>query len=315
MSSEKRFTAGAGSLEVRLSQGTLNETSKVGFSEEVSNLRIKIWFKNTGTLKKGGFSFLFRSAAQMRRLILVLPGQIAWIKCDAVSSDILLGAALKVNEKSIAISANLCAALNKKEVTLDYPNGNGVRKTIFQFHTDVIAQEFYQTVLTEKSRSYIVLSRLTTKQEEALNITVRALIASGDTLLEKFYFSLLSQNSMIGAVETLFANYVNFVGAEDPSLASFARLLSMVVSDPALYILFLCFAVESTQSMLDKFKTSSWVQVFDAYLTHVHAIVSKSECGMKRNLLLKQFQYPITTTPRSHVQPGSAGEYIFLNFV
>jgi len=120
---------------------------------------------------------------------------------------------------------------------------------------------------------------------------------------------------MIGAVETLFANYVNFVGAEDPSLASFARLLSMVVSDPALYILFLCFTMEATQSMLDKFKTSSWVQVFDAYLTHVHTIVSKSEWGMKRNLLLKQFQYPTTTTPRSHVQPGSAGEYIFLNFV
>lgn len=251
----------------------------------------------------------------MQRLILVLPGQIAWIKCDAVSSDILVAAALKGNEKFIAISPNLCAMLNKKEVTLDYPNGNVVRKTIFQFSADAIAQDFYHTVQTEKSRSYIVCPCLTAKQKEALNITVRGLIANGDTSLEKFYFSLLSPNSMTGAVETLLGNYLNFVGEEDPSLASFARLLSMVSSDPAIYILFLCFTVQSTPSMRDKFKASSLVQTFDALLTHVHAIVSKTEWATKRSLMLKQFQYPITTSSRGQAQPGSAGKDTLLRFV
>lgn len=307
MRTQAHFTAGVGPAEGCLSENGLKRGSRDGFFEEVLSSRTKIWFKNTCSLKKGGFSFLFRSAAQMRRTVFIFPGQVVWVKCDVTNADQLVVVALKEKDKSIPLNTNLTALINKKDVTLDYPSGTGARKTIFQFSTDAAALDFYQTVLTEKSRSYIGLPRHAPKLESVLNMAVRSLIDNGDSTLEKLYFSLLNQTSMNGAIESLFTNYASFIGVEDPSPAAFARLLSLAASDPAFYILFMCFTFESGQGMVDEFHTTSAVHLFDALLTYVHSIVSKSEWATKRILLCKLFQYPATAISRTQASPPSAG--------
>lgn len=293
-------------------------SADMNMGEDLHKLGIKIWFRDLCFLKKGGFAAFLRSTAQKQRVMFVLPGQIVWIKSDTADPNAQVKEALQEKERSIPINSNLTASLYRKEVTLDYPDlsgtGKGPTKSIFQFNTDAVALEYFQTINAEKCRSYIVSPNFTPKFQEELNKSIRALIDRGDVVLQDFYLSCFNQSPPTTAVEALFATYNTLTNSEDPSPGSFARLLSAVAADPVIYIFFLCFRIESTQVLMQHFQVhadhtvSSYVELFDLLLDHMFEIVSTKEWKLKRDLLLAQFQFP--TLPPKFARPGSAGIYV-----
>lgn len=290
-------------------------SADLNMGEELHRLGVKVWFRDSCVLKKGGFAAFLRSTAQKQRVMFVLPGQIIWIKSDTTDPDAQVKEAFLEKERSILVNNNLTAALYRKEVTLDYPDasgtGNGPTKSIFQFDTEAAAQKFFQTVNAEKCRSYIVSPNFTPKFQEELNMCIRALIDKGDVALQDLYLACFNQSPPTTAVEALFATYDTLTNSEEPSPSSFARLLSAVATDPVIYIFFLCFRIESTQVLMQHFQVhanhavTSFVELFDLLLDHMLEIVSTKEWKLKRDLLLAQFQFP-SLSPK-FARHGSAG--------
>lgn len=95
----------------------------------------------------------------------------------------------------------------------------------------------------------------------------------------------------------------------EESAVSFGDLLSAVANDPVVLIIFLCCVIDAGRSMNEHFsrmcghEIDSSAELFEKLLQHVCSTVSKPEWKLKRELLLNQFQYPVSATAY-----GTSGE-------
>jgi hypothetical protein len=276
--------------------------------DEVSHqLGVKVWYQGVCTAKKVGVTAIVKNVKP--KVIYVLPGRVCFIKSE-IDQSLRIQAALTA-EKALFIDDALKATVNKKEVTFEYPDGEGVKREVFTFESEKSATECNAAIQAERTRVYVHSENFTPKFKEDLDTAIRFKIRGGDEALRTLFLSCCSQNPPTATIEALFTNYRTMVDFEENAV-SFADLLGAVTNDPVVYILFLCCVIDAGPTMFEHFQQlcgceiSSTTELFDRLLKQVTTTVSKAEWKTKRDLFLKQFMYPVPAT-----EDGTAGTFCY----
>jgi hypothetical protein len=276
--------------------------------DEVSHqLGVKVWYQGVCTAKKAGVTALVKNVKP--KVIYVLPGRVCFIKSE-IDQSLRIQAAL-IAEKTLFIDDALKVTVNKKELTFEYPDGEGVKKEVFTFESEKSATECNAAIQEERTRVYVHSDNFTPKFKENLDTAIRFKIRGGDEALRTLFLSCCSQNPPTATIEALFTNYRTMVDFEENAV-SFADLLSAAANDPVVYILFLCCVIDAGSSMFEHFQRlcgheiDNTAELFEKLLKHITSTVSQPAWKTKRDLFLKQFMYPVPAT-----EDGTAGEFSY----
>jgi hypothetical protein len=276
--------------------------------DEVSHqLGVKVWYQGVCTAKKAGVTALVKNVKP--KVIYVLPGRVCFIKSE-IDQSLRIQAAL-IAEKTLFIDDALKVTVNKKELTFEYPDGEGVKKEVFTFESEKSATECNAAIQEERTRVYVHSDNFTPKFKENLDTAIRFKIRGGDEALRTLFLSCCTHTPPPPPSAPLSTNHRTLVYCTEPAV-SFGDVLRAAAHDPVVYILFLCCVIDAGSSMFEHFQRlcgheiDNTAELFEKLLKHITSTVSQPAWKTKRDLFLKQFMYPVPAT-----EDGTAGEFSY----